>query len=52
MRSVATVAPPLAKPDWFASWFDSAHYHRLYAHRDQAEARAFVDRFVESGVPT
>ena len=47
MRTVATVAPPLAKPDWFASWFDSAHYHRLYAHRDQAEARAFVDRLID-----
>ena len=22
--------------DWFASWFDSKDYHRLYAHRDQA----------------
>ena len=47
MRTVATVAPPLAKPDWFASWFDSAHYHRLYSHRDQAEARAFVDRLID-----
>lgn len=32
------------EPEWFASWFDSAHYQRLYAHRDQAEANAFVDR--------
>ena len=47
MRTVATVAPPLAKPEWFASWFDSAHYHRLYSHRDQAEARAFVDRLID-----
>ena len=47
MRSVATVAPPLARPEWFASWFDSAHYHRLYSHRDQAEARAFVDRLID-----
>ena len=36
MRTVTTVAPPLAKPEWFASWFDSAHYHQLYARRDQA----------------
>ena len=47
MRTVATVAPPLAKPEWFASWFDSAHYHRLYSHRDQAEARGFVDRLID-----
>ena len=47
MRSVATEAPPVASPEWFASWFDSAHYHRLYSHRDQAEARAFVDRLIE-----
>src|SRR6185436_11548950 len=47
MRTVAAVAPPLAKPEWFASWFDSAHYHRLYSHRDQAEARGFVDRLID-----
>ena len=47
MRAVTTVAPPPAKPEWFASWFDSAHYHRLYSHRDQAEARAFVDRLID-----
>lgn len=32
--------------DWFASWFDSPHYHRLYAHRDEAEARRFIDAIV------
>lgn len=47
MRTVTTVAPPLAKPEWFAAWFDSAHYHRLYSHRDQSEARAFVDRLID-----
>jgi SAM-dependent methyltransferase len=31
---------------WFASWFDSFHYHKLYAHRDDAEAAAFVDALV------
>jgi SAM-dependent methyltransferase len=43
--TTATVETP-AKPEWFASWFDSAHYHRLYANRDQAEAGAFVDRLI------
>jgi len=37
-----------AAPDtqWFASWFDSDHYHKLYAHRDTAEAANFVDALV------
>ena len=29
--------------EWFASWFDSPHYHRLYGRRDDAEAARFVD---------
>src|SRR5262249_15615646 len=32
--------------EWFATWFDSAHYQQLYAHRDDREARGFVDRLV------
>jgi len=32
--------------EWFASWFDSPHYHQLYAHRDEAEAARFVDALV------
>jgi SAM-dependent methyltransferase len=32
--------------DWFASWFDSKDYHRLYAHRDQAEATGFIDALI------
>lgn len=35
-----------AKEEWFASWFDSVHYQKLYAHRDRAEAAAFLDRLV------
>ena len=33
--------------DWFASWFDSAHYHQLYAHRDSEEASRLIDRLIE-----
>jgi SAM-dependent methyltransferase len=33
--------------EWFASWFDSAHYHRLYAHRDEREAAQLVERLVQ-----
>lgn len=33
--------------EWFASWFDSPHYHRLYAHRNVAEAAGFIDALIE-----
>ena len=46
MSATAAVAAP-QKPEWFASWFDSEHYHRLYANRDRQEAGAFVDRLIE-----
>jgi SAM-dependent methyltransferase len=36
-----------AQQEWFASWFDSAHYHRLYAHRDGREAALFIDRLID-----
>ncbi len=35
-----------ATADWFASWFDSPHYHRLYAHRDDTEAARFLDALI------
>ena len=31
------------RSEWFVSWFDSVHYHKLYAHRDEAEAARFLD---------
>ena len=34
------------EPQWFASWFDSVHYHKLYAHRDESEAASFVEALV------
>jgi SAM-dependent methyltransferase len=43
-----------SRPDsseWFASWFDSAHYHKLYAHRDAAEAARFLDALIDRLVP-
>ena len=36
----------MTSSQWFASWFDSVHYHRLYAHRSHAEAASFVDALV------
>jgi SAM-dependent methyltransferase len=38
--------------EWFAAWFDSAHYHRLYAHRSDAEAARFVDALVDRRILT
>jgi SAM-dependent methyltransferase len=35
--------PAVQDPQWFAAWFDSPHYHRLYGYRDESEAAAFVD---------
>src|SRR5262245_2912650 len=29
-------------PAWFDSWFDTPHYHRLYAGHDEREAERFV----------
>src|SRR6476661_1916620 len=31
---------------WFKSWFDSAHYHKLYAHRSEKEAADFIDELI------
>lgn len=32
---------------WFADWFDSPYYHRLYQHRDDSEAALFIERLLE-----
>src|SRR5829696_8852366 len=37
---------PTERHEWFASWFDSPHYRRLYAHRDEAEAARFVEALI------
>ena len=52
MTRIATLTPPRPNTEWFTTWFDSAHYHRLYANRDQREASAFVDRLVTQLPPT
>jgi SAM-dependent methyltransferase len=31
---------------WFESWFNSPYYHLLYFERNEAEARAFIDRLL------
>ncbi len=34
------------KPEWFEEWFDTPYYHILYKHRDEREAKAFLDRLI------
>lgn len=33
---------PAPTPAWYQAWFDSPHYHELYGHRSEAEARDFI----------
>lgn len=39
------------RPDWFANWFGSPYYARLYARRDEREAAAFLDHLVQELQP-
>lgn len=32
--------------EWYASWFDTSYYHLLYNHRNEEEAREFMERLV------
>jgi SAM-dependent methyltransferase len=32
---------------WFESWFDSPYYHILYQHRDDTEAKFFLDNLIK-----
>jgi SAM-dependent methyltransferase len=34
------------RSEWFASWFDSVHYHKLYGYRDDTEAARFLDELI------
>jgi SAM-dependent methyltransferase len=31
---------------WFERWFDSPYYHTLYKHRDEKEARYFIENLI------
>ena len=33
--------------DWFKNWFDSFYYHKLYRHRNTAEAQEFIDNIIQ-----
>lgn len=46
MNSGIADRPLTQGSQWFESWFDSAHYHKLYGYRDAAEASEFVDELI------
>lgn len=35
-----------ATKEWFGEWFNSPYYHVLYKHRDQEDARFFINNLV------
>ena len=37
----------LSQQEWYTTWFNSPYYHILYKHRDEQEARSFIDRLIE-----
>jgi cyclopropane fatty-acyl-phospholipid synthase-like methyltransferase len=39
------------KRAWFEEWFDSPYYTQLYRHRDEDEARRFIDVLIEQLKP-
>lgn len=39
------------KYEWFRDWFDSPYYHLLYFHRDNIEARNFLDALLDDLKP-
>jgi SAM-dependent methyltransferase len=51
MPATTTRTISTASCEWFADWFDSPHYHHLYAHRDAGEAARFVDALIARLAP-
>ena len=47
MRSAQTACRIHTDPEWFIPWFNSAHYQKLYSHRDEAEAARFIDPLID-----
>jgi SAM-dependent methyltransferase len=44
MTDNATASAAGKDQPWFATWFDSDHYHKLYAYHDDREAADFIDK--------
>jgi SAM-dependent methyltransferase len=40
-----------SRKNWFKTWFDSEFYHKLYAHRNEKEAAAFVGELIHELQP-
>lgn len=38
---------PATGVNWFKTWFNSDYYHKLYQHRNDDEARLFIDALLE-----
>lgn len=36
---------------WFVDWFNSPYYHKLYSHRDEQEAKDFIERLIDQLKP-
>ena len=47
MTVAALDARRVERSPWFVSWFDSIHYHNLYAYRDDSEAAGFIDELIQ-----
>lgn len=46
MMLTTTVQSSPECSEWFASWFDSVHYRKLYGYRDETEAARFLDALI------
>ena len=51
MSAALAIRTQTPQSEWFASWFDSPHYRRLYAHRDETEAARFGDALLARLAP-
>lgn len=42
----------MTQKEWFADWFDTSYYHTLYQHRNDDEARVFIENLIALLQPT
>ena len=52
MTLAAVEQSDAAGAPWFVCWFDSIHYHKLYAYRNEAEAARFIDELIRRLQPS
>jgi SAM-dependent methyltransferase len=46
MNGTAAIGERSSASEWFSTWFDTAHFQQLYAHRGAREAGALLDRLI------